>query len=125
MEAGSVVVRRLLTRDVVATSRLSEVEVASALARRARERAFSIRERDRALVALEDDFASLHVVELVPEVSAMARTLLVRRSLRASDAIQLASCLFLQREVGLPVPFVAFDERLRQAAVAEDLPVLP
>ena len=40
-ETGSTTVRRLLTLDAPVTSRLSEVEVASALVRRAREGAFT------------------------------------------------------------------------------------
>ena len=124
-EAGSVGVRRLLAADVVATSRLSEVEVASALIRRAREGAFSARERDRALAALASDVASIHVVELVPEVTTKARGLLLRHPLRAGDAIQLASCVFLQQELGESVPFVAFDERLRTAARTEGLSLVP
>jgi hypothetical protein len=124
-EAGSAVVRRLLAGGAASTSRLSEVEVASALARRAREHAFSVRARDRALAALETDFASLYIVELVPEVTATARVLLLRRQLRASDAVHLPSCLFLQRELGSPVPLVVFDERLKEAAAAEAVPVLP
>ena len=45
-EPGAVAVRRLLKADAGAASRLSEVEVASALVRRAREGAFTIEERD-------------------------------------------------------------------------------
>lgn len=124
-EAGSVGVRRLLAADVVATSRLSEVEVASALIRRAREGAFSARERDRALAALSADVAAIHVVELVPEVTTKARGLLLRHPLRAGDAIQLASCVFLQQELGESIPFVAFDEQLRTAARTEGLSLVP
>ena len=124
-ESGSTAVNRLLSADVVATSRLSEVEVSSAIVRRAREGAFGVRERDRALAALTMDLSSLHLVELVPEVTTKARGLLLRHALRAGDAIQLASCMFLQQEMGEPISFVAFDERLRAAALAESLTVAP
>jgi len=124
-EAGSGGVRRLLSADVVATSRLSEVEIASTLIRPAREGAFSARERDRALAALAIDLAAIHVVELVPEVTTKARGLLLRHALRAGDAIQLASCVFLQQELGESVPFVAFDGRLRAAARVEGLSLVP
>lgn len=122
-EAGSVSVRRLLAAGQAAASRLSEVEVASALARRSREGAFSIRERDRALTAFVDDFAALIVIELTAEVAAGARDLLVRHR-RAGDAIQLASGLFLQRELRQPVRFVAFDDRLSSAARDEGMSVV-
>jgi uncharacterized protein len=123
VESGSATVRRWLATDAVATSRLSEVEVASALIRRAREGAFGTRERDRALAALARDLAAMHVVELVPAVVTKARGLLLRHALRAADAVQLASCVFLQQEIGESIPFIAFDERLRGAAEAEGLTV--
>lgn len=123
-EQATVSVRRLLKVDRGASSRLSEVEVASALIRRAREGAFTQDERDRALASLESDFASLILVECTPEIIAEARALLLRHRLRAGDAVQLASCLYLQRELGQPVPFVAFDERLTDAASDEGLTVV-
>ena len=123
-EPGAVSVRRLLKAAPAAASRLSEVEVASALVRRAREGAFSIEERDRALASLSDDFATLIIVEFTPEITADARALLVRHRLRAGDAVQLASCLYLQREMSQPLPFVAFDDRLADAARDEGLTVV-
>jgi predicted nucleic acid-binding protein len=120
-----VVVRRLLKADAGAASRLSEVEVASALVRRAREGAFKVEERDRALASLADDLATLIIVEFTPEIAADARALLLRHRLRASDAVQLASCLYLQREMSQPVSFVAFDDRLAAAASHEGLTVVP
>ena len=118
-------VRRLLKADAGATSRLSEVEIASALVRRAREGAFTLQERDRALASLADDLATLIIVEFTPEITADARALLLRHRLRAGDAVQLASCLYLQREMSQPLPFVAFDDRLADAARLEALTVVP
>jgi predicted nucleic acid-binding protein len=123
-EAGAVSVRRLLKADPAAASRLSEVEVASALVRRAREGAFPAEERDRALASLADDFATLIIVEFTPEITADARALLLRHRLRAGDAVQLASCLYLQREMSGPLPFVVFDDRLAEAARHEGLTVV-
>jgi len=54
-EKGSAKVRRLLSSDVAATSRYSAVEIASALARRAREGAISPDDRERTLAALQFD----------------------------------------------------------------------
>lgn len=119
-EEASARVRRLLASDMPATSRLSEVEVASALERRAREGAFSPAERDRAMAAFVADFPALVVVELTPAITARARTL-QRHPLRAGDAVQIASCLFLQEQLGEPVTIVAFDDRLLMAARQEGL----
>ena len=95
-ENGSTAVRRLLSSDTPVMSRLSEVEVPSAVVRRAREGAFTTAERDRALDAFAADLEAITVVELTHEVTAGATDLLRRHQLRAGDAIQLASCLFLQ-----------------------------
>ena len=116
---------RLLATGSAATSRLSEVEIVSALARRAREGDIAPADGQRAMAALSADLAALHIVELLPEVTAKARVLLQAHALRAVDAIQLASCLYLAEQLGEPVPFVAFDSRLRSAARAGRLQVLP
>lgn len=118
-ETGSVKVRRLLASDTPATSRLSEIEVAAALERRSREGSFSSAERDRALAAFAIDLRAIVVVELTPDISARARTLLRRHPLRAGDAIQLASCLYLQEQLAEPVALVGFDDRLTGAARLE------
>lgn len=123
-ETGSVMVRRLLASGIVATSRLSEVEVASGIAHRAREGAFTAARRDRVLAALQRDMPAFAIVEVIPGVTADARALLLRHPLRASDAIQLASCLFLQRQLNQPVPLMAFDQRLLDAARAEGVAVV-
>lgn len=120
-EQASAKVKRLLSSDTPATSRLSQVEVASALVRRAREGAFPVVDRDRALAALEKDFAAILVVELTPQIAELARALLLRHQLRAGEAIQLASGLYLQEQLDKRVPFLAFDTRLVKAARAEGL----
>ena len=122
-EEGSAAVRRVL-RGRIATSRLSEVELASALARRQRESALTMAERDRAIRALNEDLAAWVVVELTQDVAIESQKLLMQHPLRASDAIQLASCLWFQRESGQRVQFGAFDERLISAARAEKVALL-
>ena len=124
-EPGSASVRRQLKAARVATSRLSVIEIASALARREREGAFTTAERDRAVRRLNADLAAYILVELTPELSGDAQTLLLRHALRSGDAVQLASCLYLQRETGQRVLFAAFDERLNNAARAEGLTLAP
>lgn len=114
-------VRGLLASAIPATSRLSEVEIASALLRRWREGDLSAEERDRALTALAADLAAMNVVELGPEVSALAIRLLERHGLRAGDAVQLASSSYLQKKIGREVEFLAYDRRLVEAAAREGL----
>ncbi len=93
--------------------------------RRCREGAFSEAERDRALAALQEDLQALRVVELSRPVVAEAQALLVRHPLRAAHAIELASALFLRRELDEPVTVVVYDDRLRAAARAEGLIAAP
>ena len=106
----------MLISAIPASSRLSEVEVSSGIVRRTREGAFTTRRRNRMLAALQRDLPALAIVEMIPEITADARALLLRHPLRAGDAIQLASCAYLQRQLGQAVPFVAFDRRLLAAA---------
>jgi predicted nucleic acid-binding protein len=123
-ESGTTTVQRLLASGMAATSRLSEVEVSSGIVRRAREGAFTIEQRDRMLAALLRDVPALAMVEMIPQITENARTLLLRHPLRASDAIQLASCLYIQRQLAERVPLVAYDGRLVQAARAEGVIVI-
>lgn len=125
-ERHSLAVRRLLGAGPVAVSRLSEVEVPSAFARLHREQRWSARARDRALAAFVTDFGAWHVVELTPAISALARARLVRHDLRAGDAIQLASAIWLREAIGESfASLVAFDARVIAAAAAEQLQVEP
>src|SRR6187200_2699955 len=94
-ETGSAAVGRLLSSGPAAVSRLSEVEIASALARRTREGHFTSAQRDRVIAALVRDLPALIVVEMTSEITVEARSLLRRHPLRAGDAIQLGSALYL------------------------------
>jgi hypothetical protein len=119
-EEGSELVRKELIEGRAATSRLSEVEIASALTRRWREGGISRDDLEEALVAVQDDFGALMKVELSPAVTSLARELLLKHPLRAGDAIQLASCLFL-RNRGLDPKLFAFDGKLNSVAETEGL----
>lgn len=123
-EAGSVAVRRLM-REPVATSRLSEVEIASALTRLVRDGSMTAGERDRAFARITEDFQSFWIVETTREVVALAKALLLRHPLRAGAALQLASCQYLRREVAEDTPMVVFDDRLVRAAREDGVPVVP
>jgi predicted nucleic acid-binding protein len=125
-EPHSKAVARLISDETAITGRLSEPEVASALARRHREGKLSLTERDRLLEAMQQDMASLYVAEISPEVSSLACRLLMRHKLRAGDSLHLASALILASRTNLTVQFVGFDEALNEAARQEglELPVL-
>jgi predicted nucleic acid-binding protein len=122
-EDHSETVGELLSSGLVATSRLSEVEIVSALARRCREGAFPQSERDRIFEQMPRDFETFYVIEIVPEVIALTYSLLRKHRLRAADALQLSSCLYLSENLDYPVPIIGFDSRLAEAATAEGLDV--
>ena len=73
---------------------------------------------------LNADLAAWILVELTAEVTGDAQILLIRHSLRSGDAVQLASCLYLQAETRERISFGAFDERLTRAARTEGLIVI-
>lgn len=102
-EHGSDQVLGWLDSSTPATSRLSEIEIASALARRCRQGAIRVPDRDRALATLTEDLRALQIVELSPEATEAARAVLLRDRLRA------------------PVAFLTYDEQLATAAEAEGL----
>ena len=108
----------------MATCRLSEVEIASALARRCRDGALTRRDLDRALVALRADIGSIALVELSAEVTRAALELLTRHPLRTGDSVQLASCLHLRRQIADDVRLLAYDARLNDAARVEGVTLM-
>ncbi|HVA63799.1 MAG TPA: type II toxin-antitoxin system VapC family toxin [Terriglobales bacterium] len=120
-EPESAVVAMQFEHGRGAVSRLAEVEVVSAICRRFREGDLDENQRDRLFETLDQDLEVTRVIEVLPGVVARARELLGRHTLRASDAIQLASALNLQRELNSPVRFVCFDQRLAAAAAREGL----
>ncbi len=109
-----------------ATSRISIVEVISALNRRQREGTVSAAEYAR----ISTDFAALcattyQLVEFTEEVVDQAWRLLEQYALRAYDAVQLASALLTDRIIRAsgdpPLTLLAADDPLLTAAQREGL----
>lgn len=123
-EPGSTAVQALLREGDVAIAHLTVAEIASALARRVREGGLHAADRDRAMTALTSDLEHYRVVPLSRPVVRRACGLLTSHPLRASDAIQLASCLWLRDRVGDLGEMVVHDDRLALAASAEGLRTL-
>jgi predicted nucleic acid-binding protein len=124
-ESGSAAVRAVLERQPFVTSRLSEVEIASGLARRSREGELSPGDLARALSSLRGDIRSIALIELDEEVIGEAVVLLTRHRLRAADSVQLASCLWLRRQASEDVRLLSYDDRLNTAARAEGMVLSP
>jgi len=103
---------------------LTEVEIASALARRDREGLDAevlVRAR-RELLKLVDRWGE--IAALSP-VRSRALRLVNTHTIRAADSLQLAAALVACEERPDAMPFVCLDDRLRDAARREGFPVLP
>lgn len=123
-EAGSEHAATWLGHRPCATSRWTQIEILSAVARRCREGSIAPDEREAIAAALEADLSGLFVVEVTPEVIATAKPLLMRHALRSGDAIQLASAQLLGQRTGDRMCFRCFDLRLSAAARAEGMDVV-
>ncbi len=127
-EAGSDWVRALGTKPspLMLSSRLLIVEIASALTRRLREKAITPSVFRESLSLFDDDCKfEYQLLDVTRDIINIARSLVSRHPLRSYDAIHLASALYVAaffRQTALPAPiFLAADERLLHAALAEGL----
>lgn len=123
-EPGSDVVEALQESEIL-ISRLTTVEVVSALERRHREGELSTADRSRTLDYLRGLFRRILIGEITASICDRANEILARHPIRAADAIQLATALDLRAGLDEATPFVVFDRRLRLAAEAESLGVVP
>lgn len=130
-ETGTAWVRALADPAVghsLLTARITMVEIYSALARRKREGTVPAADCDTAAQAFTAHSDSdYEYIELGLDVVVIARQLLERHSLRAYDAVQLASAVLVNevlQNVDLPpLTFLSADDRLNAAAAAEGLTV--
>jgi len=107
--------------DTVFASRLTYVEVHSALAARARARPRLRRRVAHARADADERWGAVAVVELDEHVCNVAALAARRYRLRGADAVHLASAAVL----GSSVLMVSRDEALRRASVEAGLPVAP
>jgi predicted nucleic acid-binding protein len=120
-ETGRQEVLAAFRKRPVAVCRMSEAEIVSALARRSREGSVDPRVLERTVRAVRSDFLSFLVVEVTSAVVDRSVGLLLRYPLRAADSLQLAAALELRELTGEEIHFVAFDDRLNEAARSERL----
>jgi predicted nucleic acid-binding protein len=99
-------------------------ELRGAVSRAARSGRITRDDYPTARLELERMWGTLAAIRLDGRLARLAGSLADRHALTALDAIHLASALSL-REPGEDVAFVTFDRRLREAALAEGLTVLP
>ena len=125
LEKGSEFVDHVIShRKPLSTTRLSYVEIHSALARKKREGMLTASDHAAVTRQFEEEFEAFGRIELRPDILSAARDLLVRHPLRALDAIHLASALRVAKQLGRGVVFLGADRRLLGAAEAEGLRAL-
>lgn len=108
--------------DAAVSSRLAYPEVRAALGAAGRARRLAPASLKRAERVWETFWAATRAVELSDRVTADAGHLASRHALRGADAVHLASALAIGPD---NVVFAVWDRRLRDAAIAADLPVAP
>jgi predicted nucleic acid-binding protein len=125
-ERRSSVVRSLFATDSdVLAWWATRVECTSAIERRARTGESTLADADSARQTLRELVRGWQEIDPVEEVRGLAEELLARRSVRAADSLQLAAAIAASRHLPSPLPFVCLDIRLREAAAAEGLTLLP
>jgi predicted nucleic acid-binding protein len=131
IETGSGWIRELAVptnNNLLATCRVTGVEVACALSRRQREASLSPTDYTNALQAFRYDMLTQYrLVEVDAALVDLAITLAKRHPLRAYDVMQLASAMLVSQvllDASLPpLIFLSADDRLLNAAQAEGLAV--
>jgi predicted nucleic acid-binding protein len=129
-EVGTVWVQSLAdpdSRNHLIIARITQVEVAGALARREREGSLDPEAVSQALDTLRYDLDTQYqVVELDPTVAGTATQLVRLHPLRAYDAVQLASAQQIYaafaQDVAPPFTFLTADDRLLAVAESVGLP---
>lgn len=131
-ETGSAQVRQLVDRRTDCTLFVAQVtpaELVAVLMRRSRTTTIPEQTVNAARLLIDRHMQRQYeIVRLTDRINFRASALLVKHPLRAVDALQLASALEINQRLlnaGLPsLVFVAADDRLLAAAVAEGFPVL-
>ena len=119
-EPGSLAVRALFRRGIVAVARITYAELFSAVARAWHLGVLPEAQRTTIFERIEADFSDLTIVEIRSSILHRVPDLVVRHPLRGYDAVQLAAALAIQ-ERGGSVRFWSADEQLVAAAQAEGL----
>ena len=106
---------------VVACSRIGYVELYSAIGRKMREGALTPKELEQLRGDVDGDWVNYLVLDVSAAVIARAAVMTIHSSVRAYDAIHVASAVILMEKSGTDVEFVSFDMPQRKAAAKEGL----
>ena len=113
-------------QNILLISRLTCVEISSAISRRKRESTLTPKQAAQLKLVFQDHCKTQYqIVELNLHMTDLASTLCDRQSLRAYDAVQLSSALtvqpIIQEQPNTTFTFLSADDRLIRAAQQENL----
>lgn len=120
-DGSSGVAKLLLENSDNTTSKLTYVEILSALARRTRIGDLSKSEMKEVVDKFEDDWKGLLIVALHDDLLPITKRVIERHQLRAADSIHLASAVWLKITLKEDIAFISSDLNLLRAAKAERL----
>ena len=123
-EPGALQARSLLRRHDFLSSAITPLEILSALGRRRRTGEISEKNFTAAIRRIGSDKRSWELIELTAVVLSRTEQIIPQSSMRALDALHIASALAFQAAAGLRVPFVTGDHRQRDAAEQMNLEVI-
>jgi uncharacterized protein len=114
------------SNHLLLVSRITFVEIMSAIARRQREATLTTDQSQQLRIIFQQHFTTQYqIIELTPNITTLAGELCDRQSLRAYDAVQLASALsilpIITQSPESTITFLTGDNRLLNAAQAENL----
>ncbi len=122
-EVGGELVRQGVEEsESIAVSTVAYAEARAGLARKQREELFTAGELRRTVAELDEDWRTYARLDVSDKLSRQAGDLAERYSLRGYDAVHLASAVQLSERFDV-VRFLAFDDRLNEAARSAELPV--
>lgn len=103
----------------ISTSAVACAELLAAVYRKASETRVKKSLFESVVSAFEQDWSSVIIVEANDRLNEMIHKVIANHGLRSFDAIHLASALTIGTAVADNFLFACYDERLRQAALAE------
>lgn len=122
-EDGRELVRRAVEEsERIATSTVAYAEARAGFARKQREGIFTVDELRRAISDLDEDWPTYARLNVYDPVVYLAGRLAERHALRGYDSVHLASAVRLSARFE-DLRFLAFDDRLNDAARSADLAV--
>lgn len=115
-ENGSVRARSLIKRHRFLSSAIAPLEAVSALTRRRVTGDLAEKDFPVILYRMREDRMYWELIEVTPLVLDRAEELIQETTLRALDALHIASALIFQKASGIRVPFITGDVQQRDAA---------